>query len=82
MSNKKSNVVNFKNEVNKRFNKEKEIKFTLEDKDYKLGTLVHQSGDIHDEEGLEFIFELEEFEDDEPTVHWSWLAKKAVSWRN
>ena len=69
MSNKKSNVVNFKNEVNKRFNKENEIKFTLEDKDYKLGNLVHQSGDIRDEEGLEFIFELEEFEDDEPTVH-------------
>ena len=48
MSNKKSNVISFKGEVNKRFNKEKEITFTLED-----------SEQIHDGD-YEFTFELDE----------------------
>ena len=51
---------------NEKFNKENEIVFTVEDKDYQLGEMVHQA---HNDNGIEFIFKLEEFEDDEPTVH-------------
>ena len=72
MSNKKSNVISFKGEVNKRFNKEKEIKFTLDEQEYKLGKLVHQSGDMQSEDGMEFIFELDEdigVDDDGETIH-------------
>ena len=65
----KSNIIDFENE----------IVFTVEDKDYELGDMVHQA---HNDNGIEFIFKLEEVEDDEPSIHWSWLAKEAVGWRN
>jgi len=61
---KKSNVINFKKEKLKKFNEEKEIVFTVDDDNYTLGECVHQS---HNDNGMEFIFELE-MEDDE-TVH-------------
>ena len=63
---KKSNVINFKKEKLKKFNEENEIIFTVEDQDYELGELVQQS---HNDNGMEFIFKLEEIEDDDPTVH-------------
>lgn len=66
MSNKKSNVVNFEKAKLKKFNDENEIVFTVEDKDYELGEMVHQS---HNDNGIEFIFKLEEVEDDEPSIH-------------
>ena len=54
--------------THKKFNDENEIVFTVEDKDYQLGDMVHQA---HNDNGIEFIFKLEEFDDDEPdgTIH-------------
>ena len=49
----------------KKFNDENEIVFTVEDQDYELGEMVHQS---HNDNGIEFIFKLEEV-DDEETLH-------------
>ena len=67
MTKKKSNVVDFKKASLKKFNDENEIIFTVEDKDYELGEMVHQA---HNDNGIEFIFKLEEFdEDDEETIH-------------
>ena len=67
MSKKKSNVIDFKKASNKKFNEEKEIVFTVEDKDYVLGELVDQA---HNDNGMEFVFKLEEFDDDEDsTIH-------------
>jgi len=68
MTKKKSNVVSFEKAKIKKFNDENEIIFTVEDQDYELGELVHQS---HNDNGMEFVFKLEEFDDDEPdgTVH-------------
>ena len=68
MTKKKSNVVSFEKAKIKKFNDENEIIFTVEDKDYELGELVHQS---HNDNGMEVVFKLEEFDDDEPdgTVH-------------
>ena len=79
MPKKKSNIIDFKKASAKKFNDENEIVFTVEDKDYELGDMVHQA---HNDNGIEFIFKLEEVEDDEPSIHWSWLAKEAVGWRN
>jgi len=80
MPKKKSNIIDFKKASLKKFNDENEIVFTVEDKDYELGELVHQA---HNDNGIEFIFKLEEFDDDEePTIHWSWITKKAISRRN
>ena len=76
----KSNIIDFKKATAKKFNDENEIVFTVEDKDYELGDMVHQA---HNDNGIEFIFKLEEFDDDEePTIHWSWITKKAISRRN
>ena len=66
MPKKKSNIIDFKKASAEKFNDENEIVFTVEDKDYQLGEMVHQA---HNDNGIEFIFKLEEFEDDEPTVH-------------
>ena len=67
MPKKKSNIIDFKKAKAKKFNEENEIVFTVEDRDYVLGELVDQA---HNDNGIEFIFKLEEFdEDDEPTVH-------------
>ncbi len=68
MTKKKSNVVSFEKAKIKKFNDENEIIFTVEDQDYELGELVHQS---RNDNGMEFVFKLEEFDDDEPdgTVH-------------
>ncbi len=65
---KKSNVINFKKAVAKKFNKENEIVFTIEGDEYQLGEMVHQA---HNDNGMEFVFKLEEFHDDEPdeTIH-------------
>ena len=63
---KKSNVINFKKAVAKKFNKENEIVFTIEGDEYQLGEMVHQA---HNDNGIEFIFKLEEFEDDDSTIH-------------
>jgi hypothetical protein len=41
--------------------------------------MVHQA---HNDNGIEFIFKLEEFEDDDSTIHWSWIVEKAISRRN
>ena len=79
MPKKKSNIIDFKKASAKKFNDENEIVFTVEDQDYELGEMVHQA---HNDNGIEFIFKLEEVEDDEPSIHWSWLAKEAVGWRN
>ena len=63
----KSNIIDFKKASLKKFNEENEIVFTVEDRDYVLGELVDQA---HNDNGIEFIFKLEEFDDDdEPTVH-------------
>ena len=67
MPKKKSNIIDFKKAKAKKFNEENEIVFTVEDRDYVLGELVDQA---HNDNGIEFIFKLEEFDDDdEPTVH-------------
>ena len=67
MSKKKSNVIDIKKAANKKFNEEKEIVFTVEDKDYVLGELVDQA---HNDNGMEFVFKLEEFDDEEDsTIH-------------
>ena len=68
MSKKKYNIIDFKKAVAKKFNDENEIVFTVEGEDYQLGEMVHQASN---DNGMEFIFKLEEFDDDEPdgTVH-------------
>ena len=66
MSKKKSNIIDFKKASLKKFNEENEIVFTVEGEDYELGEMVHQA---HNDNGIEFIFQLEECDDDEPTVH-------------
>ena len=67
MPKKKSNIIDFKKAKAKKFNEENEIIFTVEDRDYELGELVHQASN---DNGIEFVFKLEEVdEDDEPTVH-------------
>tara|TARA_B100000519_G_scaffold164939_1_gene148456 strand:- start:399 stop:605 length:207 start_codon:yes stop_codon:yes gene_type:complete len=68
MSKKKTNVIDFKKAAAKKFNDENEIVFTVEGEDYQLGEMVHQASN---DNGMEFIFKLEEFDDDEPdgTVH-------------
>ena len=68
MSKKKTNVIDFKKAAAKKFNDENEILFTVEGEDYQLGEMVHQASN---DNGMEFIFKLEEFDDDEPdgTVH-------------
>ena len=67
MAKKKSNVIDFKKAAAKKFNEENEIVFTIEGEDYQLGEMVHQA---HNDNGIEFVFKLEEFDDDdEPTVH-------------
>ena len=68
MPKKKSNIIDFKKASAKKFNDENEIVFTVEDKDYQLGDMVHQA---RNDNGIEFIFKLEEFDDEEPdgTVH-------------
>tara|TARA_Y100000361_G_C10976686_1_gene246831 strand:- start:20 stop:226 length:207 start_codon:yes stop_codon:yes gene_type:complete len=68
MSKKKSNIIDFKKATAKKFNDENEIVFTVEGEDYQLGEMVHQASN---DNGMEFIFKLEEFDDDEPdgTVH-------------
>ena len=63
---KKSNVINFKKAVAKKFNKENEIVFTIEGDEYQLGEMVHQA---HNDNGMEFIFKLEAADDEDPTVH-------------
>ena len=63
MPKKNSNIIDFKKASVKKFNDENEIVFTVEDKDYQLGDMVHQA---HNDNGIEFIFELEEFDDNEP----------------
>ena len=62
----KSNIIDFKKASLKKFNEENEIVFTVEDQDYELGEMVHQA---HNDNGIEIIFKLEEFEDDAPPVH-------------
>ena len=68
MPKKNSNIIDFKKASAKKFNDENEIVFTVEDKDYQLGEMVHQA---HNDNGMEFVFKLEEFDDDEPdeTIH-------------
>ena len=63
MSKKKSNIIDFKKAAAKKFNDENEIVFTVEGEDYQLGEMVHQASN---DNGMEFIFKLEEFDDDEP----------------
>ena len=62
----KSNIIDFKKASLKKFNEDNEIVFTVEGQDYELGELVDQA---HNDNGMEFIFKLEEIEDDEPSVH-------------
>ena len=62
----KSNIIDFKKASLKKFNEENEIVFTVEDQDYELGEMVRQA---HNDNGIEFIFKLEEVEDDEPSIH-------------
>ena len=68
MAKKKSNVIDFKKAAAKKFNEENEIVFTIEGEGYQLGEMVHQA---HNDNGMEFIFKLEEFDDDETdeTIH-------------
>ena len=67
MSKKKSNVIDFKKAAAKKFKEENEIVFTIEGEDYHLGEMVHQA---HNDNGMEFIFKLEEFDDDsDETIH-------------
>ena len=61
---KKSNVINFKKEKLKKINEEKEIVLTVDGDNYTLGECIDQT---HNDNGMEFVFELE-MEDDE-TVH-------------
>jgi DNA-directed RNA polymerase subunit L len=62
----KSNIIDFKKAIAKKFNDENEIIFTVEGEDYQLGEMVHQA---HNDNGIEFIFKLEEVEDDDPSIH-------------
>ena len=62
---KKSNVINFKKEKLKKFDEENEIIFTVDDENYTLGEMVHQSSN---DNGMEFVFRLD-LEDDEETIH-------------
>ena len=67
MSKKKSNIIDFKKASLKKFNEENEIVFTVEGDDYELGEMVHQA---HNDNGMEFVFKLEEFDDDsDETIH-------------
>ena len=67
MAKKKSNVIDFKKASLKKFNEENEIVFTIEGEDYQLGEMVHQA---HNDNGMEFVFKLEEFDDDsDETIH-------------
>ena len=67
MAKKKSNVIDFKKASLKKFNEENEIVFTVEGEDYQLGEMVHQA---HNDNGVEFVFKLEVFEDDsDETIH-------------
>ena len=67
MAKKKSNVIDFKKAAAKKFNEENEIVFTIEGDDYQLGEMVHQA---HNDNGMEFVFKLEEFDDDsDETIH-------------
>ena len=67
MPKKKSNVIDFKKASLKKFNEENEIVFTIEGEDYQLGEMVHQA---HNDNGMEFVFKLEEFDDDsDETIH-------------
>ena len=66
MSKKKSNIINFKKAAAKKFNKENEIVFTIEGDEYQLGEMVHQA---HNDNGMEFIFKLEETDDSDETIH-------------
>ena len=68
MSKKKTNIIDFKKATAKKFNDENEIVFTVEGEDYQLGEMVHQA---NNDNGMEFVFKLEEFDDDEPegSVH-------------
>ena len=67
MPKKKSNIIDFKKAKAKKFNEENEIIFTVEDRDYELGELVHQASN---DNGIEFVFKLEEVEDDsDETIH-------------
>ena len=64
---KKSNVIDFKKASLKKFSEDNEIIFTVEDQDYILGEMVHQA---HNDNGVEFVFKLEAFEDDsDETIH-------------
>ena len=64
---KKSNVIDFKKASLKKFSEDNEIIFTVEDQDYTLGEMVHQA---HNDNGVEFVFKLEVFEDDsDETIH-------------
>ena len=68
MPKKKSNIIDFKKAKAKKFNEENEIVFTVDDQTYSLGEMVHQA---HNDNGMEFVFKLEEFDNDEPdeTIH-------------
>ena len=67
LAKKKSNVIDFKKAAAKKFNEENEIVFTIEGEDYQLGEMVHQA---HNDNGMEFVFKLEEFDDDsDETIH-------------
>ena len=67
MAKKKSNVIDFKKAAAKKFNEENEIVFNIEGEDYQLGEMVHQA---HNDNGMEFVFKLEEFDDDsDETIH-------------
>ena len=67
MPKKKSNIIDFKKASAKKFNDENEIVFTIEGEDYQLGEMVHQASN---DNGIEFVFRLEEFEDDsDETIH-------------
>ena len=57
MPKKKSNIIDFKKASAKKFNDENEIVFTVEDKDYQLGEMVHRA---HNDNGIEFIFQYKE----------------------
>ena len=66
MSKKKSNIIDFKKAVAKKFNDENEIVFTVEGEDYQLGEMVHQASN---DNGMEFIFKLEATDDSDETIH-------------
>ena len=71
MAKKKSNVIDFKKAAAKKFNEENEIVFTIEGEDYQLGEMVHQA---HNDNGMEFVFKLEEFDDDSDAVSYTHLT--------